>query len=57
MPTAVQRGQMRRFLKPAAGGGAGFIASGLPATGGAGNDRTGDTGRGAALGGHAQAAG
>jgi len=57
MPTAVQRDRMRRFLKPVAGGEAGFIACRSPRMGGAENDWTGGMGRGAALGTHCQAAG
>jgi hypothetical protein len=56
MPTALQRDLMRRFRKPVAGGKAGFIVCGSPRTGGAENDSTGGTGRGAALGTHCQAA-
>ncbi|WP_165101771.1 MULTISPECIES: hypothetical protein [unclassified Caballeronia] len=49
MPTAVQRGLMRRFRKPVTGGEAELIACRSPRMGGAENDLTGGGGRGVAL--------
>jgi len=57
MPTAVQRDLMRRFLKPVAGGEAGFIACRSQGMGGGKNDWIAGMGRGSALGQHCQAAG
>ena len=56
IPTAVQRDLMRRFLKPAAGGEAGFIARRSQGMGGEDDAWTGGTERGAALGTHCHAA-